>query len=462
MTRPPVRPEQRSGRRGGLSGAQSMLARSQRERLLDAMIELAARDGMEGLSIAQIAAHAGVSSATFYELFEDKEDCALGACRTAADRVLARMRPVDVTAVDSPEEWEQAATAALGRLLEAVCAETDAAWMLFVGSLGGGAGVRAERRRITGVFQERAERLLESASAAGMTIDLPATALLGGVRTIVSRHLRASAEDQLPALAGDLVAWLRSYAVPAGRLPWSTGPRARLRGGVTVTRAPSQPRRLPRGRHGLPPSVVARSHRTRIIHATAEVTLAKGYSEATIADIVAAAGVARQVFYEHFTDKQNAFLEAQQYPTQHIFERCAAAYFAPAGWPERVWSGLKALLELVVVNPALSHLRLVECYAAGPAAVRRAEDVTRSFTIFFEEGFAVRRQAAELPKTVSQAIAGAIFEVIQRYAAGGEIEMLPALLPQLAYIVIAPFTGAQQAIELLGELVAEEREGQAV
>ena len=459
MPRPPARHEQRPGQRAGASGMHHSTPPTQRERLIDATIELAAREGLAGLSIAQITGQAGVSSATFYELFSDKEDCALAAFRTSTRCVLERMRPIEADSLESFEQWREQATAALGRMIDAVCSDTAAAWLLFVESLAGGPRVREERRAVTSVFQERAERFLFSPAPVGVTLDLPAIAMIGGIRTIVSRHLRASAEDQLPDLLEDLVGWLGSYAVPAGRLPWSTGPRARLRSGLAAAPAPSPPRRLPRGRHGLPPSVVARSHRTRIIHATAEVTLAKGYTEATIADIVAAAGVARQVFYEHFTDKQNAFLEAQQYPTQHIFECCAAAYFAPAGWPERVWSGLKALLDLVVVNPALSHLRLVECYAAGPAAIRRAEDVTRSFTIFFEEGFAVRPEATQLPRTVSQAIAGAVFEVIQRYAAAGEIELLPALLPQLAYIVIAPFTGAEQAIELLDELILAERDG---
>ena len=56
--------------------------------------------------------------------------------------------------------------------------------------------------------------------------------------------------------------------------------------------------------------------------------MAKGYANATVADIVARAGVARDVFYEHFTDKEHAFLEAQQHPVQHIVDTCASAYFS--------------------------------------------------------------------------------------------------------------------------------------
>ena len=430
---------------------------SQRDRLVAAMIELSARDGYQGVSVAQITTHAGVSSSTFYELFSDKEDCALAAYRASTGRMLADMEPIDPEAVSTYEDWSQAAVAGLRRLLDAVCADTDAARLLLVESLGGGPRVREERRAVIGVFQDRAMAMLAATPPEAPRIDLPPVALIGAIRTIVSRHLRMSSEDQLPELAEELVDWLCSYGVRPGRTLWSTGPQARLRA-CRQSSPPSapEPKRLPRGRHRLPPSVVARSHRTRIIHATAQVTREKGYADTTVTDIVSAAGVSRQVFYEHFADKHHAFLEAQHYPAQHIFDRCAAAYFAPADWPERIWNGLRALLDLVVVHPALSHLRLVECYAAGPAAIRRAEEVTRSFTIFFEEGSGAGGGRDVRSRIFSQAITGAIFEIIQRHAARGELELLPLLLPQLTYIAIAPFTGAEVAIETIGGLIAND------
>jgi AcrR family transcriptional regulator len=427
---------------------------SQRDRLVAAMIELSARDGYQGVSVAHITTHAGVSSSTFYELFSDKEDCAVAAYRASTGRVLADMQPIGPDAVASYEDWSQEAVAAIRRLLDAVCADTDAARLLLVESLGGGPRVRAERRAVTGVFQDRAQAMLAATPPEAPRIDLPPVALIGAIRTIVARHLRMSSEDQLPELAAELVGWVRSYEVRPGRTLWSTGPQARLRASQQSEPPPaSEPKRLPRGRHRLPPSVVARSHRTRIIHATAQVTREKGYADTTVTDVVSAAGVSRQVFYEHFADKHHAFLEAQHYPAQHIFDRCAAAYFAPADWPERIWNGLRTLLDLVVVHPALSHLRLVECYAAGPAAIRRAEEVTRSFTIFFEEGFGAGGERDDRSRLFSQAITGAIFEIIQRHAARDEIELLPLLLPQLTYIAIAPFTGAEAAIGTIGGLI---------
>jgi hypothetical protein len=99
----------------------------------------------------------------------------------------------------------------------------------------------------------------------------------------------------------------------------------------------------------------------------------------------------------------------------------------------------------------MAHLRLVECYTAGPTAVRRSEETTRSFTIFLEEGYRQRPEATELPRLFSQAIAGAIFEIIQDDVAAGATAELPCRLPQLAYVAMAPFLGPARAIEVIGE-----------
>src|SRR6202035_4831222 len=120
-----------------------------------------------------------------------------------------------------------------------------------------------------------------------------------------------------------------------------------------------------------------------------------------------------------------------------------------------MWRMRDALPDLIIATPALSHLRLVECYAAGPQAIRRAEEITRSFAIFLEEGYRFPG-AHELPRLSSRAIAGAIFEIIQRLVAEERWEELPAHLPQLTYIAIAPSTGAREAIELVESL--KERE----
>jgi AcrR family transcriptional regulator len=424
---------------------------SQRERLLDAMIELSAHSGHQHVSIAEVSSRAGVSSATFYEQFENKEACLLAAYAAAAERLLALAPPMP-----AGRGWTDAANDSLDRLARALQRDPIAGRLLFVETLAGSPQMRDTRRIVLGAFEDRAREFLDSKPTGDDILDVPPIALIGAFRSVVARHLHAHAEDVLPSLSRDGVAWVRSYAVAADRERWSTGPNALLPGAPGQEEPPPAPRhlaRLPRGRHGLPAGVVKRSQRMRILHATAEVTLSKGYGGATVAEIVSAAGIGRDIFYEHFADKRDAFLEAQQYPTQHILDRFAASYFSGRHWPERMWNALATLVRQIAENPALSHLRLIGCYEAGPEAIRRAEDITRSFTIFFEEGYGYRPEARDLPHLYSEVVTGAIFEVIQRHVAHGDLIGLRRCLPQLTYIAIAPFTGAEAAIDLVSSLI---------
>ncbi len=425
---------------------------SQRERLIAAMIALAAESSYQATTVSQVSSRAGVSSATFYEQFGGKEDCLLAAYRTVTARRFGEMERAILG-----EDWSHALRGVLTGLLDAARDDPDAARVMYIEALAGGPQLREEVRRVLGELERRAEESLDNQPPGTGTLDIPTIALIGAVRGIVARHLRTHSEDLLPSLLEDILAWMAAYSIEPGRERWSTGPGARLPRAQAQARAAaagsaSKPERLPPGRHGLPASVVARSQRTRILHGVAEVMLSKGYADATVADIVAASGVAREAFYQQFTDKQDAFLEAQQYPTQYILDTCVASYFAEEEWPARVWSGLKTLLDLIAENPAESHLRLVECYAAGPAAARRAEEITRSFTIFLEEGYRHRPQARELPRLFSQTIAGAVFEIVQRTIARGDAAELPRRLPELAYLAIAPFAGPEEAIRLIEEM----------
>ncbi len=449
----PATRRERAARRG-LSPTRSALKPTQEERLIEAIVELSGRQGYQGLSIAQISSRAGVSSATFYELFEDKEACLLAAYRNATQRTLAGME----SALEVGE-WARAARPAFGELLESVQGDPDAGRVMFVEAPSGGPLLRRELAMVLDLMEQSSEALLDGAPTGASTLDVPARALIGGVRYIVARHLRTHEEDRLNRLTEDIIGWMASYAVPAEAGRWSMGPEARLEPAAPPPEHPGEEAalelpRLPRGRHGLSPGAVARSQRTRIIQATALVTMEKGYANTTVADIVAAAGVAKDAFYRHFSDREQAFLEAQQYPSQHILDTMAAAYFSADQWPERIWRALDALLGLIAEHPALSHLRMVESYSAGAAAIRRAEDITRSFTLFLEEGYRYGPATQALPRLYSQAISGAIFEMVQRDVAAGHTAEVGLRLPQLSYVAIAPFAGPERARELVRELIA--------
>ena len=421
---------------------------SQRSRLLMAMIELCSQSGYQDVSVAQVSSRAGVSSSTFYEQFKDKEHCLLAAYHVATEHLTSELRLL------GEGGWQSAIESILGGVLAALQDNAAAARVVLIETRGAGPVLRRERELALSGFEAQVEGFLDATHDDRQTLDVPAAALLGGIRTAIVRSLRANTEDRLTSLEPDILSWIQSYAISDDVGRWSTDPgslapieREHQR------RAPvGPPTPIPRGRHRLPRSVVMRSQRLRLIHGTAEVMAAKGYASATVADIVSAAGVSRDVFYAQFADKQQAFLEAQQQGSQDIQDACATSYFSAKQWPERVWRCLGTLLEVICQNQALAHLRLVECYSAGPAAIQRAEDITRSFAIFLEEGYGYRARGRQLPRLCSLIITGAIFEIVQRHVAHEDYVGLRRSLPILTYIAIAPFVGPARAREQMAQL----------
>ncbi len=77
----------------------------QRDRLLRGMTQAAARYGYGNASVARVVEQAGVSRATFYEHFSDKEACFLAAFEQAGARIeggLARVEADRAPATNAP------------------------------------------------------------------------------------------------------------------------------------------------------------------------------------------------------------------------------------------------------------------------------------------------------------------------------------------------------------------------
>ncbi len=80
--------------------AEPLIAHSQRERILVSMAETCAEKGYGATTIADICEPAGVSRATFYELFKDKEDCFHAAMELSLADAMGRI--VEIYSPDKP------------------------------------------------------------------------------------------------------------------------------------------------------------------------------------------------------------------------------------------------------------------------------------------------------------------------------------------------------------------------
>jgi AcrR family transcriptional regulator len=100
-----------------------LVERSQRERLLAAVVRVIAAKGYEATTVADILGEAGVGRESFYELFDDKLDCMLAAHKVLVDNLEEQVRATYM----SDGSWPGRMRQALAVTLDWFAADPDAA-----------------------------------------------------------------------------------------------------------------------------------------------------------------------------------------------------------------------------------------------------------------------------------------------------------------------------------------------
>lgn len=131
------------------------------------------------------------------------------------------------------------------------------------------------------------------------------------------------------------------------------------------------------------------TRRFELLQAARDVFATKGYHDAKVDDIVAAAKVAKGTFYLYFRDKRSVFAEL----VDSLFARLAAAILhvdTSAGVEPQIKHNIRAIVAVFLDDPALTRILL--SYAAGldPAFVAKIrsfyEGTRRLLTEALEEG----------------------------------------------------------------------------
>jgi AcrR family transcriptional regulator len=182
-------------------GPRAQLAEVQRARIVAGATEAVAELGYGGLTVAEVISRARISRRTFYELFEDREECFLAAF----DAALACVAEPVLAAHRGDGAWRERVGAALAAALALFDAQPALGRLLVVDALA--AGPRALRRRA--VVIDALVRAVDEGRATGRGRDpgpLAAEAVVGAVLAVLhARMLEAGRRKPLLELAGPLM-----------------------------------------------------------------------------------------------------------------------------------------------------------------------------------------------------------------------------------------------------------------
>jgi AcrR family transcriptional regulator len=187
--------------------------RSERERLLEAMVRTVAARGYESTTVAEVTDLAGLPVARFGELFDSKEACFLEAYDAVVDVLIAHVSAAYESAGGEP--WPERIAAALRAMLELLAAEADIARMAIVEVTAVGEDARIRFRAAL----ERFVPFLEAGRPASSQGDElpPGTArfAIGAVIAMIFDEVRAGRGPELPRILPELAfAVLTPYLGP--------------------------------------------------------------------------------------------------------------------------------------------------------------------------------------------------------------------------------------------------------
>ncbi len=162
----------------------------QRARMLAAAVQVVGELGYDKMSVARVTARAGVSRRTFYDLFDDREECFLAAFVEA----VARARVLACEAAVGEREWRGRVRAGLGALLAFFESEPLTGRVVVVDALKAGPAVLEGRTRLVeeliGVVEGGSARVRGGREVAPLT----AEGVVGAVLAVV--HARLSGRDE--------------------------------------------------------------------------------------------------------------------------------------------------------------------------------------------------------------------------------------------------------------------------
>jgi AcrR family transcriptional regulator len=176
----------------------------QRSRVLGAARRVVSEHGYEGMSVARVTGRAGVSRRTFYDLFEDRDDCFLTlftrAVEVARDRV--------VPAYESQGSWAAGVRRALAELLGLLDEEPAIGRVLLVDALRAGPRVLARRAEVLTAVSAVVDRDGAAASTAKGFASLTGEGVTGGVLGVIHSRLLQNDSTPLSGLLSQLTSMI--------------------------------------------------------------------------------------------------------------------------------------------------------------------------------------------------------------------------------------------------------------
>jgi AcrR family transcriptional regulator len=397
------------------------VAENQRRRMHGAMVEAVAANGYGRTSVKQIVTLAGVSRRAFYEQFANKQECFLATLDLIADQAMGRIAE---TYRSTEGTLEERMGASLAMFADIVKTNPKGSRVMLVDAPSAGpAGWERLTETLTAFEDGFASSFLHAPDAAPLPEPV-ARAIVGGLRRATFVRLLEDRTDEMPALVAHMLSWT---------LVFKTGGLDQLG---------ARPRKAP-----LQTGLSGEDDRARVLRSALELAALEGYGNLTPMRIVDEAGVSIDTFFGLFDNMEACFLAAVEKLGEEVRETVSDPGLTTAEWPLAVRRALDALMRYFAARPAYAQTIATGVFAMGQRAVDLGAELACEVAARLTAG----APRAPLTELAQEGIEGAVWHTIYCQTANGGTGALPELSDYLAYVVLAPFLGAEEAARIVTE-----------
>lgn len=397
------------------------VAENQRRRMHGAMVEAVAANGYGRTSVKQIVTLAGVSRRAFYEQFANKQECFLTTLDLIADRAMER---IAASYRSTEGTLQERLDVALRTFAEVISTNPKGARVMLVDAPSAGP---AGWERLTETLTTFERRFASSFAHAPDVAPLPepvACAIVGGLRRATFVRLIEDRAHEMPELVSPMLSWTLVFKTD-GPSPLRDRPR----------QAPAQT------------AVMGEDDRARTLRSALELAALEGYGNLTPMRIADEGGVSIDTFFELFEDMEACFLAAVETLGEEVRETVSDPGLTTAEWPLAVRRAMDALMRYFAARPAYAQTIATGVFAMG----RRAVDLGAELACEVAAKLTAGAPCEPLTELAQEGIEGAIWHTIYCQTTNGRTGALPELSDYLAYVVLAPFLGAQEAARIVTE-----------
>lgn len=425
------------------------VARNQRIRIHGGMIEAATTRGYAQTSVKLVIGLAGVSRRSFYEQFSGKEDCFMATFDLIVNRAIKRLTEAYRAAEGGqPQRLRAALDAWTGELeqspkaLRLAIAEAETA---------GPEGLRRLQRAtavcealLANAFANRCPADPDDAVAGARagrasgsqegpeTLPAPVVrAIVGGLRRATQMRLLDHDTERLQPLVEEMAKWALLFNAPAVQQlrprPWAGQP-------------------FPEKLELEPHACGGEDRRARVLRSAIETGLReRRFSDVNAPRIAEGAGLPVEAVTELYADPRACYLEALEVLGDELLRVVGAHELLGARWAEAVCGAVDAVLAHLADSPARLLTFTMKAFEAGPATIAAVGDLAYELATLLTEG------APERPHTriAVEAIGGGVWHILHCEVLAGRGHRLPVLSEYVAYVVLAPYLGAERAVEAI-------------